>query len=75
MKHKHSAFFLALALGASAALAGCSSPSVMTHKDGSQEMTPDKPEYDKDSGFYQYECNGAEVQVNKDEVQRIEEVK
>ena len=64
----------AVILGLSASLAACSSPSVMTHKDGSQETTPDEPEYDEDSGFYQYERNGSEVKVNKDEVERIEQV-
>lgn len=64
---------LALAAGTSVA-AGCSSPSVITRDDGRQEVTPDEPEYDKDSGFYEYERDGRKTRVNKDRVEKIEEV-
>ncbi|ARP86151.1 YgdI/YgdR family lipoprotein [Bordetella genomosp. 9] len=66
---------MVLALVAAGVLAGCSSPSVVQTKDGSQIVTPDKPEYDKKSGMYQYENNGKDVQINKDEVRSIQEVK
>jgi len=56
-------------------LAGCSTPSVIQKRDGSQVMTPDKPEYNDDTGFYEYDKDGHRVQVNKDDVKTIEEVK
>jgi len=65
---------LVLALGGCAALAACSSPSVVTDSDGRQVVTPDKPEYNEDTGFYEYDKDGRKVQVNKDRVDRIEEV-
>lgn len=65
----------AISLAAVAILAGCSSPSVVNTRDGSQIVTPDKPEYDKKSGMYQYEQNGKDVQINKDDVKSIEQVK
>jgi hypothetical protein len=65
----------ALSLATVAVLAGCSSPSVMQTRDGSQIVTPDKPEYDKKSGMYQYDDNGKQVQINKDDVKSIQEVK
>ncbi|ARP82490.1 YgdI/YgdR family lipoprotein [Bordetella genomosp. 8] len=65
----------AISLAAVAILAGCSSPSVVNTRDGSQIVTPDKPEYDKKSGMYQYEQNGRDVQINKDDVKSIEQVK
>jgi hypothetical protein len=65
----------AVSLATVAVLAGCSSPSVMQTRDGSQIVTPDKPEYDKKSGMYQYDDNGKQVQINKDDVKSIQEVK
>jgi hypothetical protein len=66
---------LTMSLATVAVLAGCSSPSVVQTKDGSQIVTPDRPEYDKKSGMYQYQDNGREVQINKDEVKSIQDVK
>lgn len=66
---------MTMSLAAAAVLAGCSSPSVVQTKDGSQIVTPDKPEYDKKSGMYQYDQNGKEVQINKDDVHSIQQVK
>ena len=65
----------AISLAAVAILAGCSSPSVVNTRDGSQIVTPDKPEYDKKSGMYQYEENGRDMQINKDDVKSIQEDK
>ncbi|OZI19431.1 YgdI/YgdR family lipoprotein [Bordetella genomosp. 9] len=65
----------AISFAAVAILAGCSSPSVVNTRDGSQIVTPDKPDYDKKSGMYQYEQNGRDVQINKDDVKSIEQVK
>lgn len=73
MNIKHIA--LGLSITAATMLAGCSTPTVVTGKDGSQTMTADKPEYNKSSGFYEYEKDGKKVEVNKDDVHGIEEVK
>lgn len=63
----------ALLLAASlAALAGCATPSVITLNDGSQIQTTDTPEYDKRSGFYEFEqLDGKPTRINKDQVQSI----
>lgn len=66
---------LALTVAGAGILAGCSSPSIVTKSDGSQTVTADAPEYDKRSNTYSYEEDGRKVQVNKDRVDRIEEVK
>ncbi len=66
---------LALAGTALSGLAACSSPHVVQTKDGQQIVTPDTPKYDKSSGTYQYDDNGRKVQINKDDVHSIQEVK
>jgi hypothetical protein len=66
---------LALSTAAFAAMAGCSSPSIVQNKDGTQVVTPDAPEYNKKSGMYEYEDNGKKVQINKDDVHSVQEVK
>ncbi|OZI74396.1 YgdI/YgdR family lipoprotein [Bordetella genomosp. 12] len=66
---------LALAVSGLGVLAGCSSPSVVQKSDGSQVVTPDAPEYNKKSGMYEYDQDGRKVQINKDDVKSIEEVK
>ncbi|SPU50408.1 YgdI/YgdR family lipoprotein [Bordetella trematum] len=67
-------FLLPAAAGFSL-LAACSSPSVIEREDGSQVITPDTPKYDEDSGMYETERDGRKVQINKDDVKSIEEVK
>ncbi|MFT0212665.1 YgdI/YgdR family lipoprotein [Pseudomonas sp. F1_0610] len=53
-------------------LAGCSSPSIITLNDGREIQTVDQPEYNKKTGFYEYEQqDGKEASVNKDEVLTI----
>lgn len=65
---------LALALGL-VALAGCASPSVITLNDGREIQTVDEPEYDSDSGFYQFEqLDGKRTKVNKDQVRTVKEL-
>ncbi|GLK90667.1 YgdI/YgdR family lipoprotein [Pseudomonas turukhanskensis] len=65
---------LALAFGL-AALAGCASPSVITLNDGREIQTVDEPEYDSDSGFYQFEqLDGKRTKVNKDQVRTVKEL-
>lgn len=57
------------------ALAGCSSPTVMTLKDGTQLQTTDKPKYDEDSGFYEFkQLDGKPVRINKDDVHTIKQM-
>lgn len=50
-------------------LAGCSSPSLITLKDGSEIQTVDKPVFNKKTGFYEYkQINGKEAAINKDDI-------
>ena len=66
------AFLLALGVGA---LAGCSSPSVITMNDGREIQSVDTPEYDSRSGFYEFEqLDGKRVQVNKDQVRSVKDL-
>ncbi|QEY59111.1 YgdI/YgdR family lipoprotein [Pseudomonas sp. C27(2019)] len=53
-------------------LAGCASPTVITLKDGSQIQTKNKPKYDRNSGFYEFEQrDGKPVRINKDDIHTI----
>ena len=64
-----------LAASAFVALAGCSSPSVITLKDGTQLQTSDKPKYDEESGFYEFEqIDGKPIRINKDDVHTIKKM-
>ena len=57
------------------ALAGCSTPSVITLNDGTQIQTMDVPEFDEDSGFYEFEqLDGKPTRVNKDQVITVKEL-
>ena len=57
------------------ALAGCSSPAVITLKDGTQLETTDKPTFDEDSGFYEFkQSDGKPVRINKDDVHTIKQM-
>lgn len=56
-------------------LVGCSTPTEITTVDGQTVTSPDKPELNDNDDFVTYEKDGKEVQVNKNEVRRIEEVK
>lgn len=65
---------LLLALGL-VALAGCASPSVITLNDGREIQTVDQPDYDEDSGFYEFEqLDGKRAKVNKDQVRTVKEL-
>ncbi|TWI53004.1 uncharacterized protein DUF903 [Pseudomonas duriflava] len=56
-------------------LAGCSSPSVITLTDGRRIQAVDTPEYDEESGFYEFEqLDGKPAKINKDQVRTIEEM-
>lgn len=65
---------LLLTLGL-ATLAGCASPSVITLNDGRELQTLDRPEYDEETGFYEFEqLDGKRAKVNKDQVQTVKEL-
>ncbi|KOF54436.1 MULTISPECIES: YgdI/YgdR family lipoprotein [unclassified Achromobacter] len=66
---------LALMIACAGSLAACSSPTVIQHRDGSSDVAPDEPKYNKDSGMYEYDKDGKKVQINKDDVKGMEEVK
>jgi len=66
------AFLLALGLGA---LAGCSTPTVITLNDGREIQAVDTPKYDDDSGFYEFEqLDGKRTRVNKDQIRTVKEL-
>ena len=63
-----------LALGF-AIVAGCANPSVITLNDGREIQTLDRPDYDEESGFYEYEqLDGKPGKVNKDQVRTVREL-
>ncbi|WP_263141712.1 YgdI/YgdR family lipoprotein [Pseudomonas sp. RIT-PI-AD] len=65
---------LLLALGL-AALAGCSTPTVITLNDGREIQAVDEPKYDEESGFYEFEqLDGKRARVNKDQVRTVKEL-
>ena len=56
-------------------LAGCATPSVITLNDGTRIQTVDVPEFDEDSGFYEFEeLDGKAARVNKDQVVTVKEL-
>jgi major membrane immunogen (membrane-anchored lipoprotein) len=58
-----------------AALAGCSTPTVITLNDGREIQAVDTPKYDDDSGFYEIEqLDGKQTRVNKDQVRTVKEL-
>ena len=58
-----------------AALAGCSSPSVITLNDGREIQTVDAPKYYDNSGFYQFkQLDGKETRINKDQIRTVKEL-
>lgn len=57
-----------------AILAGCASPTVVHKRDGTQIITPDRPTYNEDTGFYEYKDNGRVIRINKDDVKSIEDI-
>lgn len=66
------AFLLALGL---ASLAGCASPTVITLTDGREIQAVDTPQYDEDSGFYEFEqLDGKQTRVNKDQVRTVKDL-
>ncbi len=65
---------LALMIGLTL-LAGCSSPSVITLNDGREIQTLNRPDYDEEAGFYEFEgLDGKPGRVNKDQVRTVKEL-
>ncbi len=57
------------------ALTGCASPTVITLNDGREIQTIDEPDFDEDSGFYEFEqLDGKRAKVNKDQVRTVKEL-
>lgn len=66
------AFLLTLAL---AALAGCSTPTVITLNDGREIQAVNTPKFDESTGFYEFEqLDGKRTRVNKDQVRTVKEL-
>jgi hypothetical protein len=66
------AFLLALGI---ATLAGCASPTVITLNDGREIQAVDTPQYDEDSGFYEFEqLDGKQTRINKDQVRTVKDL-
>lgn len=58
-----------------AGLAGCATPTVVHERDGSTVVTPDRPTFNKKTGFYEYkDKNGRVMRINKDDIQSIDDV-
>ncbi|CAM4001796.1 hypothetical protein CCOS865_03638 [Pseudomonas reidholzensis] len=65
----------ALLIGVCATLAGCSTPSLITLNDGREIQAIDQPQYDRDSGFYEFEqLDGKRTRINKDQVRTISDL-
>ncbi|MNP15916.1 putative lipoprotein YgdR precursor [compost metagenome] len=65
----------ALLIGTFASLAGCSTPSLITLNDGREFQTVDEPQFEKDSGFYEFQqLDGKRTRINKDQVRSISDL-
>jgi len=65
-------FGLSLAIAAFLALAGCSTPTVVTLQNGTQYLTKDMPKTKTKDGFFEFEdISGAKVRVNANDVSTI----
>jgi len=63
---------LPLTIVALSALAGCSTPTVVTLQNGTQYLTKDMPDTKNPDGFYEFEdISGKTVRVNAKEVATI----
>jgi len=63
---------MSVAIAASLALAGCSTPTVVTLQNGTLYLTKDMPKTKTKDGFYEFEdISGAKVKVRSDEVSTI----
>jgi hypothetical protein len=65
----------ALLFGTFATLAGCSTPSLITLNDGREIQAVDAPQFDKDSGFYEFQqLDGKRTRINRDQVRTISDL-
>ncbi|MBA1275180.1 YgdI/YgdR family lipoprotein [Stutzerimonas azotifigens] len=72
MRHRLVAAFM---VASGILLTGCSTPSVITLNDGREIQTLDRPDYDEESGFYEYEqIDGKPGKVNKDQVRTVQQL-
>ena len=56
-------------------LVGCASPTVITLNDGREIQAVDTPDFDEETGFYEFEqLDGKRSQVNKDQVRTVKEL-
>jgi hypothetical protein len=63
---------LPLAAAALLALAGCSTPTVVTLQNGTQYLTKDTPKANTKDGFYEFEdISGAKVKVKVNDVATV----
>ncbi|MDP9688170.1 UNVERIFIED_ORG: outer membrane protein assembly factor BamE (lipoprotein component of BamABCDE complex) [Pseudomonas mohnii] len=61
-----------IAVAAFIALAGCSTPTVVTLQNGTQYLTKDMPKTKTKDGFFEFEdISGAKVKVKADDVATI----
>jgi hypothetical protein len=65
----------ALLFGTLAALAGCSTPSLITLNDGREIQAVDTPHFEKDTGFYEFQqLDGKRTRINRDQVRTISDL-
>ncbi|WP_060508559.1 YgdI/YgdR family lipoprotein [Pseudomonas sp. NBRC 111124] len=65
----------ALLFGTFAALAGCSTPSLITLNDGREIQAVDTPHFEKDTGFYEFQqLDGKRTRINRDQVRTISDL-
>lgn len=65
-----------LVLAAAFALVGCAHAHRITYTDGRTVTIAKKPHYDRKTGFYEYkDVTGEKVMVNKNEIEKIEEIR
>lgn len=63
---------LPLAVATLLALAGCSTPTVVTLQNGTQYLTKDMPKANSKDGFYEFrDISGAKVKVKFDDVATV----
>ncbi|MBD9586021.1 YgdI/YgdR family lipoprotein [Pseudomonas sp. PDM03] len=63
---------LPLVAAALLALAGCSTPTVVTLQNGTQYLTKDMPKANNKEGFYEFEdISGAKVKVKVNDVATV----
>lgn len=63
---------LPIVAGVFAALAGCSTPTVVTLQNGTQYITQDAPKTKSADGFYEFQdISGKTVRVRADEVATV----